>query len=62
MTTNTLPQITQITHQAHDPLLVVPPIGMFDFLLAIPLRTRDSDDAESNVDFDNDENVANPPY
>jgi hypothetical protein len=32
------------------------------YYFSLPFRTRDDDDDESDVDFDNDRNVANPPY
>jgi hypothetical protein len=31
------------------------------YYFSLPFRTRDDDD-ESDIDFDNDRNVANPPY
>ena len=32
------------------------------YYFSLPFRTRDDDDAESDVDFDDDRNVANPLY
>jgi hypothetical protein len=29
---------------------------------SLPFRTRDDDDDKSDVDFDDDRNIANPPY
>jgi hypothetical protein len=32
------------------------------FHFALPFRTRDDDDDESDRDFDDDRNIADPPY
>ena len=74
----------QITLTTHDPLLGLPPVGVFNWhytqcilkrfstadyqafnnidYFVLPFRTRDDDDDESDRDFDDDRNIANPPY
>jgi hypothetical protein len=73
----------QIALHTHDPLVALPPVGVFNwhylqcvlkkfstpayqaidniYYFSLPFRTRDDDD-ESDVDFDDDRNVENPPY
>ena len=67
----------QITLTTHDPSLRLPPVGVFNWFypqeilyqafgnihyFVLPFRTRDDVDVGNDRDFDDDRNIANPPY